>query len=132
MTQRYILERRRRTAFRYPSNKRFPLMSASSLLCLRLSPSLLPLLSRVGSRLALSRLGAQLAPIQLPISRLRDADETFGVTRIHVAICVCHLSTRGQIRFRAIRMTSPKKYLRWKLASRNLEFFKNLAGKSSK
>lgn len=32
MTQRYILKRRRHTAFRYLSNKRFPLMSASSLL----------------------------------------------------------------------------------------------------
>lgn len=52
MTQRYILVRRRHTAFRYPSNKRissyvrfFPSVR------LRLSRSLLPLPSRAGSRL---------------------------------------------------------------------------------
>jgi len=60
--------------------------TSDSLLCpllLCASPpsslSLLPLLSQVGSRLALSCLGAQLAEIQLPIFRL--CDETFDTFR---------------------------------------------------
>lgn len=51
---------------------------------------------------------------------------------LHVAICVYPLSTRDYIRSRVIRMTSPRRYLRWKLTSQNFEFLKNLAGKPSK
>lgn len=113
MTQRYILERRRHTAFRYPSNERFPLMSASSLL--RASPpaSVSPSVALARSTaLALSRLGAQLAQIQLPISRSRDADGTFAVfrrPRQSVFTLYRHVAKSRAIR---IRMTSPKRYLR--------------------
>lgn len=84
MTQRYILVRRRHTAFRYPSNKRIPSYVPLLPFCahLRLSRSLLPLLSRAGSRPALSRLGAQLAKIQLPISRMCDATRRRNFRRV--------------------------------------------------
>lgn len=84
MTQRYTLETSPSYRIPLPEQQTIPsyirpLFPFS--VRLRLSPSLLPLLSRAGFRLALSRLGTQLARIQLPISRLCDAGETFGAFR---------------------------------------------------